>query len=76
MAPQRDVDIIAEAVMRYLSNHPRASDTVEGIVSWWLPAAGIVATIDRTEAALDRLVEQGVLSQRRSPDGRVLYGHR
>ena len=60
-------------VLRYISRHPGAADTAEGIERWWLPDGIAAHRAAELEAALERLVRDGVLARRRLPDGRVLY---
>jgi len=64
---------IEEAVVSYLRNHPEAADTLDGIVSWWLPLQRYETSKARIEAALTHLVEVGVLQRDRLPDGEKLY---
>src|SRR5262245_61975958 len=47
---------LAEEVLEYLLNHPKAQDTIEGIVMWWLPTQQIPTAIDQIETALQELV--------------------
>ena len=64
---------LAAEVLRYISRHPGAADTTEGIERWWLPDGIAAHRAAELEAALERLVRDGVLARRRLPDGRVLY---
>lgn len=64
---------IENAVISYLGNRPRAADTLEGIVSWWLPLQRYETARVRIENALRHLVEVGVLRRDRLPDGAELY---
>jgi hypothetical protein len=70
--PGRDADV-EDAVLDYLGRHPRAADTLDGIVQWWLPQQRYVTARTRIEAVLDRLLDQGTLHLRRLPDGTSLY---
>lgn len=64
---------VEHAVLAYLDRHPDAADTLDGIVSWWLPQQRYVTERDRIERALGGLVERGELRRDRLPDGAVLY---
>ena len=64
---------IEEAVVNYLRNHPGAADTLDGIVSWWLPLQRYETNKARIEAALTHLVDAGVLQRDPLPDGEKLY---
>lgn len=55
------VDQAAEWIRDYLREHPRASDTAEGIQRWWLaPNFGEVA-LATVEMALAKLHQEGVV---------------
>jgi hypothetical protein len=60
-------------ILQYLIDNPEAKDTLQGILRWWLPNE-----VDRGEAevqeALDGLVANGWLTQRRMTPSRTLYG--
>lgn len=61
------------AVVAYLAQNPRASDSVAGIGSWWLRGEGVRVTDAVLEETLESLVTEGRISRRRLPDGTVLY---
>ncbi|MGO4700708.1 hypothetical protein [Dyella sp. 2RAB6] len=61
------------AVLAYLAQHPDAADTLDGIVSWWLPQQRYETERQRIEQALSHLVERGQLRRDRLPGGAVLY---
>jgi len=61
-------DDLAERIMSYLDEYPRASDTAEGIAAFWVHAR--TTSVHRT---LDSLVERGQLEMRDS-GGRRRYG--
>lgn len=56
----------------YLRDNPLASDTAEGISSWWLRMNWVVDE-NAICAALAWLVGAGLVEEVRSPDGRVRY---
>ncbi|HEY8011954.1 MAG TPA: hypothetical protein VIE67_13255 [Rudaea sp.] len=64
---------IENAVITYLGSRPRAADTLEGIVSWWLPLQRYEIARVRIETVLAHLVDAGVLRRDRLPDGADLY---
>lgn len=49
-----------DAIRRYISMRPHASDTAEGIHSFWI---GMGPCIEITEQALAQLTEEGVLEK-------------
>ncbi|WP_201316532.1 hypothetical protein [Dyella sp. EPa41] len=64
---------VERAVLAYLHRHPDAADTLDGIVSWWLPQQRYETERERIERVLSVLVERGALRCDRLPDGAVLY---
>ena len=71
--PDSDVVEVAEALMRYFANHPRAVDGVEGIVHWWLARQRFEDSWVRVEAALEYLVERGLAEKGTNADGKTVY---
>jgi hypothetical protein len=59
-------------ILAYLRAHPQASDSLEGIVSWWLPAR-FSAARDVVQDSLDRLVARALVERTRLADGTVVY---
>ena len=64
---------IAAAIKDYLSRHPEAADSAEGIAKWWLPGLDARATVADVEQQLDHLHRLGVVDKQLLPDGRALY---
>lgn len=60
------------ALARYLSRHPAASDTAEGIARWWFPDGTAVA-LDDVEDALQWMESRGTLIRVAAADGRVRW---
>jgi len=60
-------------ILGYLLVHPKAQDTVEGIVTWWLMTQRITQQTAKVKAALAELVAGGLVLERRGPDGRLRY---
>jgi hypothetical protein len=67
-----DVESLARELETYVSSHPSAADTVEGIARWWL-ARKEQPSLSRVEAALDQLVRRSVIARFPLPDGRFVY---
>ena len=65
--------LVAEAILEYLSNHPDAADSVDGIAKWWLAALGERSTIAATQGALDYLYALCLIDRQLLPDGRAFY---
>lgn len=58
---------VAEKLISYARENPRASDTAEGIAKWW-----VKMSLEEVLPALEWLVERGTWEQVRREDG-VLY---
>jgi len=52
--------------------HPTAADTPDGIAHWWLARPGQPA-LSLVKAALEQLVQRGLLQRKSLPDGNSLY---
>jgi hypothetical protein len=60
-------------ILDYLREHPRAADSLEGIAGWWLLRQQVCETLSAVRQGLERLTADGIVTERRSADGRVLY---
>ena len=72
MGTEQPTDVAAE-LLAYLSRHPNAADTLEGIMNWWLPRQRYETERPRIESTLDQLVAQGLVVRHRLPDGVTVY---
>ena len=59
---QREEDL-ARCVLDYLSEHPQATDTLEGIAEWWVMREQVRVDVKLLERVLHRLTEQGFLDE-------------
>lgn len=50
---------VADRLLAYLREHPRAADTLEGIHQWWLASPAPGMTPDITQRALELLEAEG-----------------
>lgn len=57
---------------RYVDAHPNAADTLSGIAKWWLARPRFDDDVDLL-AALEMLVEQGVLERQPLTSGGDLF---
>jgi hypothetical protein len=64
---------IESSVISYLESHPNARDTLEGIVTWWLPLQRYVEAKLLIGQVIEGLVQDGHLSRESLPDGSHLY---
>ena len=55
---------IQTGILDYLSIHPNASASLQGIYSSWLVNEKVSYNIEQVQTALDRLVDHGELKRR------------
>jgi ribosomal protein S12 methylthiotransferase accessory factor YcaO len=67
------VTCIANAIERYVSEHPRATDSIEGIRTWWITHERRNDSPAEVQSAVDHLVASGRLSRITLPDGTIVY---
>lgn len=67
-----DVLYIVNEILAYLTEHPKAQGTLEGIVEWWLLEQRIKRETTRVKEALAELIAKGFLLEERR-DGRLHY---
>lgn len=65
---------IASDVLAYLVEHPKAQDTLEGIVQWWLMEQRIKQAISEVKSAIEELVREGLVLEHEGADGQSRYG--
>lgn len=59
------VQFAIDAIAQYLLQHPDSADTVDGIHEWWIVWPHGTESILLTQAALERLEQDGVLQRSR-----------
>jgi len=64
---------VAGEILSYLANRPQASDTLEGILDWWLLQQKIEYQAKVVRDALAELVERGFLVKEVTKDSRIHY---
>ena len=64
---------VVEAILRYLSLHPDAADSEDGIADWWMPSMGVKTSAEAVVGALRTLCRDGLVERTTLPDGRVIY---
>jgi DNA-binding HxlR family transcriptional regulator len=64
---------VAGEILSYLEKHPQASDTLEGIVEWWLLQQKIEYQTKVVRDALAELIKRGFLVKEVTKDSRVRY---
>ena len=64
---------VMQAIRSYLSQHPDAADSEQGIAEWWLPSMHVDASVAEVAVALQHLHRTGVVERQVLPDGQVIY---
>jgi hypothetical protein len=64
---------VAQQILAYLTAHPKAQDTIEGITQWWLLEQDIKRSMAHVRAALVELIARKLVVEETGPDGRVRY---
>jgi hypothetical protein len=68
-----DLSQLAREILAYLVEHPRAQDTLEGIMEWWLLERDLAEQAAKVRLVLEELVEQQLLEELAGLDRRVRY---
>ncbi len=69
-----DNDIVAWLILGYLSSHPDAKDTAEGVGNWWLNGEGISVDVEAVRGSLEYLVKLGWVMATSRHAGVTVYG--
>ena len=72
-AGKTPVDALAQTIRDYLSTHPNAADTLEGVATWWLSGSADREWLDHVERAMEQLMRQGEVVRQILRDGTVIY---
>ena len=68
-----DQSQIGNEILAYLVNHPRAQDTLEGIVEWWLLERAIKFQEAQVKKVLAELVTKRLVIEQKANDSRIHY---
>jgi hypothetical protein len=52
---------LCDAIVGYLTRHPEAADTLDGIAAWWVPMQRIETEVAEVTKAVEVLIARGVL---------------
>jgi hypothetical protein len=63
----------APEILDYLARHPKAQDTLDGILHWWVLDSCVRRWAPKIAKTVAKLVEQGFLAEKRSSDGKMFY---
>ena len=68
-----DKSEIGNEILAYLVDHPKAQDTLEGIVDWWLLERAIKFQEAQVKKALAELVDKGWVIEQTGKDSKIHY---
>jgi hypothetical protein len=68
-----DKSQIGNEILAYLVDNPKAQDTLEGIVEWWLLERKIKFVTASVKEALSELVAKGLILEEKGPDSQIHY---
>ncbi len=71
--PGRQEGDVASAILGYLSQHPSAEDTLEGIVQWLTLEKNLAATPGIVAHALAQLTERRLVEMRQNSGAPTIY---
>jgi hypothetical protein len=74
LAEESEVASVAQAILQYLSQHPHARDTVEGIRQFWFLQAQGPPSKPVVLEALQELMGRGLVIESSSRAAESLYG--
>jgi hypothetical protein len=66
-------DNLQQLILRYLSAHPFAADSLKGICDWWVPMQRLCEVEQDVRDALSALAETGQIVEFRLLDGQTMY---
>jgi len=68
-----DKSQIGNKILAYLVENPKAQDTLEGIVEWWLLEREIKFETARVKEALADLVARGLIIEKKRSNSQIHY---
>ena len=71
--PSDRCQLLMRQILQYLTDHPDAKDTADGILKWWLPSHPIEWEKKEVQQVLDHFVLRGWLRKRNIYPSRDLY---
>jgi Fe2+ or Zn2+ uptake regulation protein len=63
MTAVRNDEEVAQSILAYLAEHPKAMDTAEGIAQWWIMRQQVRVTATTVSRVLHQLAEKGLLEE-------------
>ena len=69
----QNIQTVADEIISYISKHPNAVDSVEGIANWWLTRERYSTAINIVQDALNMLESSGQLLKSTTGNGKEIY---
>jgi hypothetical protein len=69
--PETNKSQIGNEILAYLVDYPKAQDTLEGIVEWWLLERKINYETSRVKDALSELIAKGLVIEQKKNDSKI-----
>ena len=69
----RNTAQLAREILAYLTDHPDARDTLDGITEWWFLEQEIKRRMAEVKGALTELVAKGLVLEQRGKDTQIHY---
>ena len=67
---------LRDVIQHYLMKNPNAADSLQGIMSWWLPFMYGKVEAARVKQVLEQLIAEGVVRKVTLVDGTILFRRR
>lgn len=67
------VDELIIQIIAYLTEHPKAADSLEGVVQWWLGMSHDECVKEDVKSALSVMEQRGIIKKRILADGKDIY---
>ncbi len=68
-----DKSQIGNEILAYFVDHPKAQDTLEGIVDWWLLERAIKFQEAQVKKSLADLVDKGLVVEQKANNSKIHY---
>jgi len=68
-----DTSQIGNEILAYMVENPKAQDTLEGIVEWWLLERKVEFVKVSVKEALSELVAKKMILEKKGPDSQIHY---
>jgi hypothetical protein len=68
-----DIRALAKAIQAYLKVHPKAADTLDGVVAWWLCPRHAKPGRREVSMALELLINEGWVEKNSPAGGEPIY---